>query len=239
MGSKIYVNEEGKSVYRVSDIIKILSKEGIARWANILGFKHIKYDDELANAAIIGTIVHHIIEVFNNTGEMIINNQIFQEYGLNPVLNGKNVNAIYNAISSFRKWYEKYSEWYIPIETEKQLVGKLYGGTIDVLLRGVKSKNKVIIGDYKTSSKPYFTMFLQLAAYTKLYEEIYGKDTVEGVMIILLDKKKGCRACAYYIKRRKLIKFMEAFDSLLNTAISIEEISEHFLNYTDDIFENS
>ena len=40
---KYYVNSHGEHVMRVSEVIKILSKEQFAVWANMLGFKGVNY----------------------------------------------------------------------------------------------------------------------------------------------------------------------------------------------------
>jgi len=43
---KAYINKYGERVMRVSEIIKLIGKEQITIWANMLGFKGIKYKDE-------------------------------------------------------------------------------------------------------------------------------------------------------------------------------------------------
>ena len=57
---RYYVNKHGEKVRRVSDVIKILAKDSITIWANMLGLKGIKYKDELERTANIGSICHYL-----------------------------------------------------------------------------------------------------------------------------------------------------------------------------------
>ena len=60
---KAYINKYGERVMRVSEIIKLIGKEQITIWANMLGFKGIKYKDELERTANIGSLSHSVIEI--------------------------------------------------------------------------------------------------------------------------------------------------------------------------------
>ena len=63
---KAYINKYGERVMRVSEIIKLIGKEQITIWANMLGFKGIKYKDELERTANIGSLCHSVIEMYFN-----------------------------------------------------------------------------------------------------------------------------------------------------------------------------
>lgn len=214
---KLYVNDDGVEVPRVSSIIKILAKDALIVWANMLGFKHVSYKSEIEKAAKIGTLVHHVLEIFNKNGIGYIDNDIFRKFGMD-YSNIFEKKSTINALKSFFDWYDNHRDMYKPISYETTIVGSKYGGTIDVILQGIHDKNKVIIGDYKTSSSVYMSMYLQLAAYVQLYEEKYGENSVEGVAIFSLDKKNGSPAIMNYMTRDELEVYISAFNSLLVTA---------------------
>ena len=102
------------------------------------------------------------------------------------------------------------------------MVGQDFGGTIDCIIEGWKDPNKVIFVDYKTSKSFYMTQFLQLAAYVILYEEVYGPDTVEGVMVCRLEKSKRKKAEAWFMTREALNPFILCFQCLYDTALGVK-----------------
>ena len=64
----------GFVVPRVTAIInKCISNEGLLRWANNLGYKHLSYSKERDKAASIGTQCHNNIDAFLS-GEYTDNN---------------------------------------------------------------------------------------------------------------------------------------------------------------------
>lgn len=225
--NKTYVNSDGVEVPRVSSIIKILAKDALIVWANMLGFKKVSYKSEIEKAAKIGTLVHYILEVFNKNGIGYIDNDIFREFGMDysSIIEKK---STINALNSFFDWYEEHRNIYKPISYETTIVGSRYGGTIDVILQGINDEDKVIIGDYKTNSSVYFSMYLQLAAYVQLYEEVHGKNTVEGVAIFSLDKKNGKRAVMNYMPRDYINEYIEAFNQLLLTAKKTSKLNAEY-----------
>lgn len=227
---KVYINADGKRVMRVTEVIKYLSKEGLEGWANMLGFKHIDYKKELARTANIGTMVHSVIENFFAKDVLaVIDYDEYEVWGFQSRLEAS------NAISSFFKWYDDHKDIYKIKFTERVVVGKNLGGTIDTAIEGFKNKNKVILIDYKTASGIYLSMFLQLIGYVIIYEEVYGEDTVEGVMVIQMDKKNGDKANARFISREKLEPLIMAFQCLYNTAVMMEYLNGTWYELTDRI----
>jgi hypothetical protein len=219
---KYYVNADGEHVMRVSDVIKLIAKEQLIIWANNLGFKGISYKKELERTANIGSLCHSVIEKYFNKNYLA--DVDYDDYGITDENDQLEVRR---ALDSFFVWFEgflKHHTYNVKF-TERVVVGKNLGGTIDCGIDGWEDPKKVIFVDYKTSGDFYLTQFLQLAAYTMLYEENYGKNTVEGVMVTLLSKKKGKRARARFIPRKNLDPFILCFQCLYDSAQGV-----HILN---------
>lgn len=228
--NKMYINDDGKRVMRITEVIKVLAKDQLITWANMLGFKHIDYKAELNRTANIGTMFHAIVEQYMDPKQLaVIDYDTYGVYGFQSRLEAS------NAINSFFKWFEKIEPRYHVVFTEKVVIGKDLGGTIDCGIEGFDDPKKVIFVDYKTSPSFYLTQFLQLAGYVKIYEEKYGPDTVEGVMVILADKKKGEKARARIIKRDKLETLMICFDCLYNTAVATRVLNQSWYSLTEGV----
>lgn len=179
-----YTNSQGKYVPSVTTILKILSKgDALLSWSNNLGWKRISYKKELEQSSFIGDIVHSFCEYKINNDETILK----RIDKLIETVNDYTYKAILNGITSFNKWYEKNKECIKPIKTELIMTCDDYGGTSDFICF---YNNKRIMIDYKTSSHFYMTQFLQLAAYSLMYKEIYGKE-IDDVAVLRLDKKNG------------------------------------------------
>ena len=140
-----------------------------------------------------------------------------------------------NAIKSFFLWLDDLTVPYHVKFTEKVVVGKELGGTIDCGLDGFKDPNKVIFVDYKTSPNFYLAQFLQLAGYTMIYEEVNGTGSVEGVMIVLADKKHGDKARAKLITRKNLDSFISCFDCLFHVAIQTKMLESVYKKIGEDV----
>jgi len=229
--NKVYINKDGKKVLRVTEVIQSLAKDQIPYWANMLGFKHIDYKKELERCGNVGTMVHVMIEKFMKSGELPADMD-YNHYG---VRDGKSRHEVDNALQSFLSWYEDNSGWYRVKFSEKQIIGQKMGGTIDCGIHGIIDPKKVIFVDYKTSPDYYLTQFLQLSGYVRIFEELYGPDKVEGVMVILADKKEGKKARAKIIPREKLDMLMICFDCLYNTALTTKMLNKTWKKLSEDI----
>ena len=53
--------KDGKKLPSVTTIIHSLGNEEIIKWANSLGFRHIKYEQELDKYAQNGTLIHELL----------------------------------------------------------------------------------------------------------------------------------------------------------------------------------
>lgn len=221
---KAYINKHGERVPRVSEVIKTLAKDSLITWANFLGFKHVDYKKELERVRNIGSLCHDVLEGYFNTDRLAeIDFELFDvsDYGSKM--------EVRLALESFIKWYKRFikNNTYNVKFTELTVVGETLGGTIDCGIDGWKDPNKVIFIDYKTSGDFYLTQFLQLAAYTMLYEEIYGPDTVEGVMVVRLDKK-GRTGEARFLPRKKMKEYIICFQCLYDVTMGIKFLNANF-----------
>ena len=214
--NKHYVNEYGEEVLRISQVIKTLAKDQLIMWAHMLGWKRINYQQELDRTANIGTFAHAMIEQYYSDHEICC-------YDFDDC-----EQEAYNAAESFFKWLKKNERVYKVVATEKTLIGKNVGGTIDCVIESPYNKDRVILIDYKTSSRIHFTHFLQLSGYVTLYEEIYGPNTIDGIMVIRLDKKDGKSAEAKIIRRNDLEPYIECFKSLLTVATLSKALEHQF-----------
>jgi len=92
-----------------------------------------------------------------------------------------------NAINAFRDWVKQNEvEW---LAAEQRVYSRKHGyaGTVDAVAR-VNGVFSVI--DFKTSARIYEEYHLQVAAYSRCVEDIYG-ETVEGAYILRFDKESG------------------------------------------------
>jgi len=221
---KAYVNKNGDRVPRVSEVIKTLAKDSLITWANFLGFKHIDYRKELERTRNIGSLCHDVLE-----GYFDKNRLADIDFDRFDITDHDSKLEVRRALESFIKWYKNFikTHTYNVKFTEFVVVGNTLGGTIDCGIDGWKDPDKVIFVDYKTSSDFYLTQFLQLAAYTMIYEEVYGENTVEGVMVVRLDKK-GKRGEARFLSRKYMNEYILCFQCLYDVTMGIKFLNTNF-----------
>lgn len=175
--SHYFTNDQGRMIPSVTTVLKILNKDGIAEWANYLGFKGKGYKKTLNELALVGTEVHKLVEEFLKEKEF--------KSKIIPTL----VDDIYPYLESFAKWYKETRPNIEVIESEKTYISNIYGGTIDLLC---KVDGRYTLIDIKTSKKLYPTHYIQLAGYLGLIymknEEIFNK--IDRVGVLLVNKKK-------------------------------------------------
>lgn len=155
-----------RKVPRVTDILsKTIHEEYLMTWANSLGFKRIRYRDELNRAAAMGTRTHSAIEHF------LKNKEISDNIGFQSFLLWWNDITANNTVEI--------------VGEEEKLVCEYYGGTYDLLLR---INARYFLVDFKTSNHVSFKYFLQTSAYRYM---IYTNKQIvlDGVIILQLDKE--------------------------------------------------
>lgn len=221
---RYYTNAHGEHVMRVSDVIKILAKDQLILWANNLGFKGISYKKELERTANIGSLCHEVLQNYFNP--RCLAEVDYEKFDIDAYGDRKEV---LTALDSFFDWYNKFHKHrtYNIKFTERTVVGETLGGTIDCGIDGWKDPKKAIFVDYKTSGSFYLTQFLQLAAYVMIYEEVEGKDTVEGVMVVRLSKKEGKPAEARFINRKNLDPFILCFQCMYDVAVGTKMLDSN------------
>ncbi len=220
-----YINSKGEEVLRVSNVIKMIAKEQLMVWANMLGFKQISYKKELERTANIGSLCHDVIQhYFDKHSIAMVDYEAYNVFGSDRT-------EASNALRSFLSWYKDFTEKYKydVVETEKTIIGENLGGTIDCIIKGIHNSDKLVFVDYKTSSNFYFTQFLQLSAYVMIYEELYGTGLIEGVMVIRLCKD-GSKGKARFLPRANIEPFITCFQCLYDVAVATKYLESEFKN---------
>ena len=166
----IYQNKSGQTIARVTDIISsMIHSDRLMYWANSLGFKGIKYKDELTRAANFGTAAHAAIEKF-------LKEKLCTESNI--------------PFKGFKLWYDIVTvNIGLPITViyvEHTITCKWFGGTLDALLL---IGNKVYLIDFKTSNHVTYKYFIQLSAYRYMLREVENIN-IDGVIVLQLDKNE-------------------------------------------------
>jgi len=168
----------GHKYSRVTSVLGVIAKHGLAAWYSRVGMKKAK--EVLETRQIIGTKTHHIFEMsllgkeFNlEEYEQEIKDSfaLFEQFKINTKLE---VHA-----AEQRLWSETYG-----FAGTSDYLG-MYTTCDDYLVRGHKAKfsdGGLILGDWKTSRSIYNEAFLQLSAYAWAFYELTGIK-VDGAFI--------------------------------------------------------
>lgn len=156
----------GIPVPSVTQILsKCINEPYIAKWANYLGFKRIKYQEELNRAAAIGTKGHNAIEAYISNKTEDDTNMCLQSFLLWwNIINANNKTEI--------------------IGMEEAIVLPYCGGTYDLLLN---INGKVYLVDFKTSNHVSYKYFIQLAAYRHMLY-VNKSINIDGCIVLQVDK---------------------------------------------------
>lgn len=188
----MYFNSKGEEIPSVTTVLKVLNKPSLVYWANSLGFRRIKVDDDLERSSTLGTMIHRVI---NN----ILENR-YTIYLHDP-------NALYSrmevlaGLNSFAKWYKTVYEDFELIIAEQTFANERFGGTLDCF---AKIDGKYTLVDFKSGKNIYPSMFLQLGLYTVLLEE--KGYTVERAGIVLANPMKAKNK---FISREELQPYID------------------------------
>jgi hypothetical protein len=216
----VYLNSNNQIIPSVTTLLKIIAKDELMGWANSLGFKRIRIKDELESHAVIGRAAHSLVETYITKGIIDFNALRANKRPAESI-------CIARAFSSFKKYYDDNIIDFKPVFNEKSLSGEKFGGTLDFL---TLHKKDLTLCDFKTSSKFYITMFLQLAAYDLLLREIEGKK-VKKYMVILLDKKTGKAAQVKVCDDKDEMKmYRECFKKLVDFYYDYYYINQIYWN---------
>lgn len=165
---------------RVPSVTTILGRfkesGGLIHWAWQLGMEGRDYRAERDNSASAGTMAHAAVEAW-------IKGRMFSWDGPPEI-----VKRAQTSFGAFQKWS---SQTHLRVtHTEIPLVSAQYefGGTFDAIV--VDEKRAMC--DWKTSNAVYPEYLVQIAAYTKLWEEHFPEDPIEGGYHLLrFDKTYG------------------------------------------------
>jgi len=180
------------SVTRIID--SVIPKPHLVQWAAKMGADWWldNYDNEsryvhegIANAykiksetaLKIGSMVHDYIE---NVIKWSLNSK--KSEPIKP-----DNDAALNSIEAFGKWVKANEvKW---ISSEEKIYSRThhYAGTVDAI---AEVNEEFCVIDFKTSAQIYKEYYLQIAAYKKAVEEIYGRE-VECCWILRFDKESG------------------------------------------------
>lgn len=164
--SKVRYNIDGTPIPSVTQIIgKCISEEYLMGWANYLGFKRIKYKDQVGLAATIGTDGHNAIESYLST-------------------NAESDNMCY---LSFRVWWDMLTSTHVVkiLGMEEELILPYCAGTYDLLL---DIDGRIFLIDFKTSNHVSYKHFIQLAAYRHMLYKVKNIN-IDGCLILQVDKE--------------------------------------------------
>ena len=142
------------------------------------------HHEKLETAGDIGTEVHRMIELYiNNVNPMIGN----YPSAIASLILATSSPEAENSFGAFMEWAEDTD--FQPIHSELTVHSHKhkFAGTLDCV---AKVNGKVYIFDFKTSKAHYPENGLQIAAYRHAYEEM-GLGTIEGMMVLRLDKETG------------------------------------------------
>lgn len=162
-------------------------------------------------ASAIGTEFHRCVESWLDNGA----------YKSGPAtIDGFNMPS---TIPRIEGMMQSFIKWAMTVEgtiehTEMQVVSKVhtYSGTLDAF--GTFGK-KVVIYDWKTSSRIYDSMQIQLAAYANAYNEQYGTKIKDGVIVHVSKDKPHFKVT---VKEFKLGK--RPFNEFLKLRAMFDEI---------------
>ena len=164
---KIRHTYKGIPVPSVTQILsKCIHEDYIVNWANYLGFKRIKYKDELNRAAEVGTIGHNAIERFLKDGSVSDNI---------PYL-------------GFKLWWDiiTSSNNVEILGIEEEMTLPYCGGTYDLLL---SINGLPFLVDLKTSNHISYKYFIQLAAYRHMLYKTKGIN-LNGCIVLQVNKNE-------------------------------------------------
>lgn len=191
----LYYNNNGVEVPSATTILKILNKPSLIGWANYLGFKRLNVDDIVNESAVMGTLIHELINsILLNEYIIYISRDDIPDY------------LVTMYMMRFKRWLNVNTVE--PILLEKSLSSDKFGGTVDCY---GKINGKYTILDFKTSKSIHMSMFFQLAMYCILLEE--KGYTVEQVGILLVNNKHDDEK---YISRDELEPYVDATKKLID-----------------------
>lgn len=149
-------------------------------------------------ASDIGSEFHRCVEQYLDTGGYILSDTLSTHY----------YSRLRGMMGSFIDWAATVNG--VVHATELKVISRLYtySGTLDAV--GILD-GKLIIFDWKTSTRIYPEMALQLAAYAQAFKEEKGLDIKQGIIVHVSKDKPHFKLTTKTFKlgKRVLNKFLE------------------------------
>ena len=167
--------KDGTKVPGATTICSLLDKPFLVKWANKLGKQGIDVTEYTANTALLGTLIHSIIESHITQEPIDLTN--YKEKDINIA-----EHIFYN---NYIPWEKEHNVELI--FCEKVLVSEIYrfGGIIDFYC---KLDGKYTVVDFKTSKSISDEHILQVSSYIQLLKE--NGYEVEQLLILNVKKEK-------------------------------------------------
>ncbi|MDD3172077.1 MAG: hypothetical protein PHF63_00155 [Herbinix sp.] len=204
----IYHNNKGEVIPSVTTILKIINKPELVKWANVLGLRRKKYEDELNRTSIRGTTIHSLIANYITNTPMILDKSMMPYREI-----------ILSGMDRFISWYK--SQDIVCLNSELVLTSDLFGGTCDFY--GTLDGLYTLI-DFKTSKDIYMSMILQLAGYIILLEANGYK--VDQVGIVDIPEKEGLKT--KFLNRSEMDEYIKVFLLCLDFYINYNRLVESY-----------
>lgn len=216
-----YYNDNGIGIPSVTELIGLLNKPYLIKWANSLGLKGEKYDDVSSMYTDIGTLTHKLNEIYITSNRSTL--AVAEEYKRSTIHYDYKVVAL-NSFKNFKRWYDDNYENIKPLYNEYTVIGEKYAGTIDFIC---ELNGQPTIIDFKTSREISVDYYIQLMAYYNLLKEKGIKIT--RVAILRQDKYKlDYEYLEYDIKKLKTLGYLNIFNSLLDIYYNYSKVEEIF-----------
>jgi len=202
----LYKTVNDNIVPSVTTILDVLGNKNIIKWANILGFKHIVYEEELNRRANIGTKIHEILQCI--VDPKFHDNSIKFTSDSEKDFYIKTVERFTNIIKQVN---------YTTVLTETSFASDnlCYGGTIDWLanINGI-----LILNDFKSSRQVQDKHLLQLGGYYNLLKE--ANYDIQGANIIIVNRYN----CKFNpISLNDLIELGNTFNDIARVYFDLEK----------------
>lgn len=167
---------DGEKVPGVTSILSRFKESGaLMYWAWKQGCEGKDFRDTKKMAADAGTLAHDMVE--------------HDIYGQRFDTSGYDDSTIQRASGAFNAYKEWKAQTHLEVaEAEMPLVSRThgFGGTLDAII----VRNKLALGDWKTSGGIYADYLLQLAAYDILWHENFPDKPLQGGFHLLRFSKQ-------------------------------------------------
>ena len=200
--------KDGTIVPGATKILKQLSKDFLITWANNLGKKGIDYNECVSHSAVVGDIIHTIIQ-----SHLLHIPVDISTYDPQDLLEAE------KAFNRYMEWEKQHTIEFV--EVEKELVSETYkfGGYLDIYCR---LDGEWTIIDIKTSKKIYEEQKVQVSSYEQLVRENNLK--VDRLLVLNTGKLEDSVLQVEEISKDQASKYFKAFKVFLDLYYTRKEI---------------